>query len=69
MENFYAEVLGRLAENRPVALKTVITGEEGDTLAICEPFLPQERLIVLGGGGIIPDQGWNSCPLPWQVDS
>ena len=85
MENVYEVILQQLAENRPVALETVLqgeegkidgglsrrltevtpvadargrrfarvtTGQEGDILTIQEPVLPQERLIVLGGGHI-----------------
>ena len=25
------------------------------------------RLTCLAAGGIIPDQGWNPCPLHWQI--
>ena len=85
MENYYQVILQELAENKPVALETVIRGEkgeirtglsrrltdvtpvadargrrfarvtyeeEGDVLTVREPILPQERLIVLGGGHI-----------------
>ncbi|MBQ8074349.1 MAG: XdhC family protein [Oscillospiraceae bacterium] len=85
MENFYQAILQELAENRPVALETVLQGEkgeissglsrrltevtpvadtrgrrfarvtaeqEGESLTVREPVLPQERLIVLGGGHI-----------------
>ena len=81
----YSEIIARLADNRPVALETVVNGTEGgialcirrslkevstrldakgrrvadveigrsgDTLTISEPMLPQERLIILGGGHI-----------------
>ena len=27
------------------------------------------RLSCSEAGGILPDQGWNPCPLHWQVDS
>ena len=85
MENYYQAILQKLAENTPVALETVISGEEGEIesglsrrltdvvpvadargrrfarvtseeadgrLTVREPVLPQERLIVLGGGHI-----------------
>ena len=85
MENIYREILKHLADNRAVALETVIRGEAGeirgglsrrlcavtpvtdargrsfarvtaepgeDGLVVREPVLPQERLIVLGGGHI-----------------
>lgn len=85
MENYYQAILQKLAENTPVALETVISGEEGESrsglsrrltevvpvadargrrfarvtseesegrLTVREPVLPQERLIVLGGGHI-----------------
>ena len=85
MENIYRDILNHLAENRAVALETVISGESGvikdglrrrlaevtpvtdakgrsfarvtaetteEGLVVREPVLPQERLIVLGGGHI-----------------
>ncbi len=85
MENYYRKILEKIAGNQPVALETVITGEEGsistgitrrltevipvadshgrrfarvtaeqaeNQLTVREPILPQERLIVLGGGHI-----------------
>ncbi|MBO6094165.1 MAG: hypothetical protein J6P40_11240, partial [Oscillospiraceae bacterium] len=83
MKNCYQAILQKLSENTPVALETVISGEEGEIstclsrgltdvvpvadargrrfarvtteaaegkLTVREPVLPQERLIVLGGG-------------------
>ena len=85
MENIYRDIVSHLADNRAVALETVIRGESGqiegglcrrlievtpvtdakgrsfarvtaekteDGLVVREPVVPQERLIVLGGGHI-----------------
>ena len=83
--NYYAEILDILKENKSVALETSIKGEEGliaeglkrsfapvepvvdhhgiafakvkctkeeDGFTVSEPFMPEERLIILGGGHV-----------------
>ena len=108
MENYYRKILEKIADNHPVALETVITGEEGsisagitrcltevtpvtdshgrrfarvtaeqaeNQLTVREPILPQERLIVLGGGHIaLPvcrfgaECGFNVCVVDDRPD-
>ena len=108
MENYYRKILEKIADNQPVALETVITGEEGsistgitrrltevipvadshgrrfarvtaeqaeNQLTVREPILPQERLIVLGGGHIaLPvcrmgaECGFNVCVVDDRPD-